>query len=94
MQVLPNGGGGVHPEPQRRQPCRPMWQGGPSRGGGVDPSIGPRALETLGRPTSLPSIGLIPNLRAGSDSRPIAYHFPERFFFRKVFCVFRAAIVE
>ena len=21
-------GGGGHPEPQRRQPCRPMWQGG------------------------------------------------------------------
>ena len=88
MQVLPNGGG-VAP----RAPCRPMWQGGgASRGGGVDPSIGPRALETLCTP--LPSIGLIPNLRAGSDSRPIAYHFPERFFFRKVFSVFRAAIVE
>ena len=31
------GGGGAHPEPQRRQPCSPMWQGG----GGADPSIGP-----------------------------------------------------
>ena len=32
MQDLPNGGGGgAHPQPQRRQPCRPMWRGG---GGG------------------------------------------------------------
>ena len=53
MQDLPNGrGGGAHPEPQRRQPCRPMWQGGVLilGGGGADPSIGPRALETLGTP--------------------------------------------
>ena len=27
-------GGGAHPEPQRRQPCRPMWQGGANSGGG------------------------------------------------------------
>ena len=40
MQDLPNGGG-AHPEP-----CRSMWRGG----GGADPSIGPRALETLGKP--------------------------------------------
>ena len=48
MQAL----GGAHPESQRRQPCRPMWQGGSanSGGGGADPSIGPRALETLGTP--------------------------------------------
>ena len=49
MQDLPNGGGGT---PQKRQPCRPMWQGGVliRGGGGADPSIGPRALETLGTP--------------------------------------------
>ena len=34
----PNGfvftkGGGAHPEPRRRQPCRPMWQGVLIRGG-------------------------------------------------------------
>ena len=42
-------GGGT---PQKRQPCRPMWQGGClfRGGGGADPSIGPRALETLGTP--------------------------------------------
>ena len=34
MQDLPNGGGGAHPEPQRRQPCRPMWQGGGANSGG------------------------------------------------------------
>ena len=34
--------GGGHPEPQRCQPCRPMWRGGGnSGGGGADASIGP-----------------------------------------------------
>ena len=51
MQDLPNAGGGAHPEPKRRQPCRPMWHEGCEFGGrGADPSIGPRALETLGTP--------------------------------------------
>ena len=51
MQDLPNGGG-AHPEPQRPN------SGG---GGGADPSIGPRALETLGTPLPLYQgfIGLI-----------------------------------
>ena len=43
-------GGGAHPEPQRRRPCRPMWQGGVLIRGGADASICPRALETLGTP--------------------------------------------
>ena len=41
------------PEPQRRQPCRPMWQGG-----GGDASIGPRALETHGTPLYMAIIAL------------------------------------
>ena len=43
-----------NPEPRRRQPCRPMRQGGGGGanwgGGGADASISPRALETLGTP--------------------------------------------
>ena len=46
MQDLPNGGG-AHPEPQRRQPCKPMWRcvcvcvgggGGANSGGGAGPA--------------------------------------------------------
>ena len=54
MPDLPNGGGGRTPSPKGALiPCRPMWQGSAnSGGGGADPSIGPRALETLGTPLS------------------------------------------
>ena len=57
MQDLPNGGGGGRtPSPEgasRVGLCGGGGGGANSGGGGADASIGPRALETLGRPTPL-----------------------------------------
>ena len=39
MQDLPNGGGGAHPEPQRRQPLCGRVCANSGGGGGADPSI-------------------------------------------------------
>ena len=33
-------GGGAHPDPQRHQPCRPMWQGGGRRSKHWPPGAG------------------------------------------------------
>ena len=52
MQDLPNGGGG-HPEPRRRQPCRPMRRGG---GGGANSGGGGAPMQALAPGRWRPSV--------------------------------------